>query len=161
MINSTTKMKVISRSCLLIALSGCGSSGSVSTQGTPVVDAEPIAHPQTVVISRISIMPTNLGVSGSYSIKVDNHTGKNLTLKSFVISGSEKTNFLAKGYNALKSAVGGVGYDSRINVAICNTLAINGSCAISFSPDEADGSTALSISRSRTACTLVCGRCSC
>lgn len=139
---TTTKIRVISSSCLLIALSGCGSSFSdvASSAGGQILGN---IRPQAVVISRISTIPTNLGVSGSHTIKVDNHTGKNLTLKSFELSGSATGNIFTRGYSALKSAVGAIGNDSRINVVACGSLFADSSCAITFSPNEADGSAAL------------------
>jgi hypothetical protein len=141
--NAINKIKIRSSYFLLIMLGGC--SGSAPSTGSPaVINSPETIHHQAVVISQTSIMPTNLGVNGSYSIKVDNFTGKNLFLKNFNLSGSSSTNSLfAKSYSALRAAVSAVGYDSRINVLGCSTLASNSSCVIIFSPDEADGSAAL------------------
>lgn len=142
----TTKMKLISCFCLLIALSACGSSAETgnSEESNPGIDTRPTRY-QGVVISPTSTIPTNLGVSGSHVLKVNNNTGKNLTLKSFELSGSAKTSFFAKSYNALKNAVSAIGYDARLNVVACDTLATGSSCTISFTPDETDGSAALKL----------------
>lgn len=138
------KLKVLSLA--LLVLSGCnntgnsgGGTGSTQTEGGVTTST----RPKVVMISSISTIPTNLGVSGGHTLKVDNFTGKNLTLKDFEIADSEHTNLLAKGYSALKAAIGAIGYDTRVNLSSCSSLVANNSCVIVFSPDEADGSTAL------------------
>ena len=140
----TRKFRVISSLCL-IALSGCGGNaerGSVSTSREEVVVSK---RPQTVVISRVSTIPTNIGSSYKHTIKIDNNTGKNLTLQSFKLSDSAKTSLISGGYSTPKLAKDAVGYDSRISVATCSNLAAGSSCSISFTPDKQNGSVALKL----------------
>lgn len=102
--------------CLSLGLAACG-SGSTN----PVE-----LQNKSVSINASSTIPTNLGISGSHVLKVDNHTGTKLTLSGYYLSDARDN-------------------DSRINLAGCETLAADSSCVVRFSPDEADGSTALKL----------------
>ena len=110
--NYKTKLFIASLSTWLVA---CGSG-----------NAKLPSQNESVSISATSTIPTNLGISGSHELKVDNHTGKKLTLNNFYLSGAK-------------------GNDSRINLSGCETLAADSSCVVRFSPDEADGSAVLKL----------------
>ncbi len=113
-LNYKTKLLIL---CLSASLAACG--GDI---------ANPESQHKSVSISATSIIPTSLGISGGgHALKVDNHTGKNLTLSSFYLSGAKEN------------------HDSRINLAGCKTLAKDSSCVLIFSPDEADGSAVLKL----------------
>ena len=113
-LNHKAKLLVL---CLSASLAACGGDTT-----------NPESQHKSVSISATSTIPTSLGVSGGgHALKVDNHTGKNLTLSSFYLSGAKEN------------------HDLRINLAGCKTLANDSSCVPIFSPDEADGSTVLKL----------------
>lgn len=143
--NPAKPLLLVLTAALCYGCGGGGNGGGASSGGKPNEEVvNPVQHnngPKAVTISRTSVIPTNTGVGINHKLKVDNFTGANLKLAGFNISGSAQTSALGKTYDQVKKAVGGLGYDARLNLAGCETLPERGSCNIGFSPDEKNGST--------------------
>ena len=139
----TNNLKKVSICLLLLGLGACSASQSsdnqpsvnqANTDSPEVVNHSPQAT-KRVVIAQISTIPTNLGVSGRSVIRVDNHTGTNLYLKSAGF-GVEKGN--------LKGSLGSSGSGSNVPNT-CEKLLADNHCEVFFTPNEADGSKVLSM----------------
>lgn len=136
----TNNLKKVGICLLLLGLGACSASQSSDNQpnqantDSEVVNPSPQAT-KRVVIAQISTIPTNLGVSGRTVIRVDNHTGTNLYLKSAGF-GVEKGN--------LKGSLGISGSGSNVP-STCEKLLADNHCEVFFTPNEADGSKVLSM----------------
>ena len=116
------KLKPISLFCMAAGIYACASGEQGSRANSDQIIPE-VTKPKVVSISRTSIIPTNLGVGGNHSLRVDNFTGRDLKLTKATISGTDgKTN------------------NTSVNTLACSVLQANSSCAISATPDQEDGS---------------------
>ncbi|MBX9598303.1 MAG: hypothetical protein K2X04_06985 [Burkholderiales bacterium] len=148
----TNNLKKVSICLLLLGLGACSASQSsdnqpsvnqANTDSPEVVNHSPQAS-KRVVIAQISTIPTNLGVSGRSVIRVDNHTGKNLYLKSAGVGVRSDNSFAANSYGALKQSLGSSGSGSNVPNT-CEKLLADNHCEVFFTPNEADGSKVLSM----------------
>jgi hypothetical protein len=148
----TNNLRKISLSLLLLGLGACSGSQSADNQlsnnqanndSVEVVNQSPQVT-KRVVIAQISTIPTNLGVSGRTVIKVDNHTGTNLYLKSAGVGVRNDNSFAANSYGASKQSLGISGSGSNVP-STCEKLLADNHCEVFFTPNEADGSKVLSM----------------
>ncbi len=148
----TNNLKKVGVCLLLLGLGACSASQSsdnqpsvnqANTDSPEVVNHSPQAS-KRVVIAQISTIPTNLGVSGRSVIRVDNHTGTNLYLKSAGVGVRNDNSFAANSYGALKQSLGISGSGSNVP-STCEKLLADNHCEVFFTPNEADGSKVLSM----------------
>jgi hypothetical protein len=148
----TNNLRKISLSLLLLGLGACSGSQSGDNQlsdnqanndSVEVVNQSPQVT-KRVVIAQISTIPTNLGVNGRSVIRVDNHTGTNLYLKSAGVGVRNDNSFAANSYGALKQSLGISGSGSNVP-STCEKLLADNHCEVFFTPSEADGSKVLSM----------------
>jgi hypothetical protein len=148
----TNNLRKISLSLLLLGLGACSGSQSGDNQlsdnqanndSVEVVNQSPQVT-KRVVIAQISTIPTNLGVNGRSVIRVDNHTGTNLYLKSAGVGVRNDNSFAANSYDALKQSLGISGSGSNVP-STCEKLLADNHCEVFFTPSEANGSKVLSM----------------
>ncbi len=141
----TNLWKILRLLPVFIALNACcvkqgDNGGQAGDNQGELIDSSSLR----VVISQVSTIPTNIGINGYSVIRVDNHTATDLYLEGYSFGDEENPNIVAKGFHALKQAVGVIGSHPRVNVAGCNGLiASDNFCTILFTPDNKDGSVVL------------------
>ena len=133
----------LTSSITLVACGGGGTSGGSGGSGGTLPPSPAIKGSQSVMISRMSTIPTAGDSIGNHLLMVNNFTGKNLHVKSFSVSG--QNGIVSRSLNSLSQAMGGAGYDSRFSIDACSTLQANGYCNISFTPDATDGSAVINL----------------
>ena len=148
----TSNLKKVWVCQLLLGLGACSASQSsdnqpsvnqANTDSPEVVNHSPQVT-KRVVIAQISTIPTNLGVNGRSVIRVDNHTGTNLYLKSAGVGVRNDNSFAANSYGASKQSLGISGSGSNVP-STCEKLLADNHCEVFFTPNEADGSKVLSM----------------
>lgn len=141
----TNLWKILRVLPVFIALNACcvkqgDSGGQAGDNQGELIDSSSLR----VVISQVSTIPTNIGVNGYSLIRVDNHTATDLYLEGYSFGNEENLNLVAKGFHALKQAVGVIGSHPRVNVTGCDGLiASDNFCTVLFTPDNKDGSVVL------------------
>ncbi len=141
----TNLWKILRVLPVFIALNACGvkqgdNGGQAGDNQGELIDSSSLR----VVISQVSTIPTNIGINGYSLIRVDNHTATDLYLEGYSFGNEENLNLVAKGFHALKQAVGVIGSHPRVNVAGCDGLiASDNFCTVLFTPDNKDGSVVL------------------